>query len=659
MREYTTRITSFAIGILVFLLASPLSAREWPNVLLVTIDTLRADRVGCYGYRNAETPTLDRLAREGVRFEKAFSPIPLTLPAHASILTGTYPPYHGVRDNSGFVLRPQHTSLAVLVKQLGYSTGAFVGAYVLDSKFGLNRGFDHYYDNFDLAKYENVSPGYIRRPGSRVVREALKWLQAGGGKSPFFAWVHLYDPHDPYEPPEPWAARHSGRPYDGAIAFADANVGALLAWLKKSGAYERTLIIVIGDHGEALGDHGEETHGFFIYNASLHIPLLIRFPDGLYAGKTIAQNVSAIDVFPTVAEILDIHGANLPAIQGQSLMPLIQGRSLGERLIYAESYYPRFQFGWSELRALIRGSEKYVLAPRPELYDLKQNFHEAHNLAAQQQAASARMRDTLEALFKSVSGAGATDQASTPVGSGTTEKLRSLGYVAHSMGSSGTKNFQSLADPKDQIGTYKELLLLAERNSRGDYRSTIPRYQALVRTQPGLKLAHYKLGQAYSRIAEFLAAAEEYKAAIALGGDVLAPTFELAMCYMQLGRPDDAIAGFRRVVEMDPSHYQARTNLGVLLTSPSRIPEAIAQLQKAVALAPTSSPALSSLGIAYSMAGEHEKGVETLKKALKLSPRDALLHANLGAIYKRMGRTAEAEKQFAIARHLKPGYFQN
>jgi arylsulfatase A-like enzyme/Flp pilus assembly protein TadD len=646
-------------GLLVSLLAvTTVLAKDRPNVVLVTIDTIRADRIGCYGYPKAETPNLDWLAHEGIRFGRAFSPVPLTLPAHASILTGTYPGYHGVRDNSGFTLSPQHPTLARLLKALGYSTGAFVGAYVLDSKFGLGRGFDHYYDHFDLDRYQNMSPGYIRRSGDVVVGEAIRWLGHQNG-APFFVWVHLYDAHDPYLPPEPFATRHAGRSYDGAVAFADSNVGVLLRWLKKTGAYRNTLIVVVGDHGESLGEHGEKTHGFFIYNSVLHVPLIIRLPNSKSAGLAVPENVTTVDVAPTIAELVGLPRSEWPNFQGTSLFGLILRKKEAARQIYAESYYPRLQFGWSELRALISGKNKYILAPKPELYDLPQDTAEADNVIAQRPAVASEMRTILNAMTSRISISPGPARAQSSIAGEDREKLHALGYIADSMGNAGSHDFLDLPDPKDELGTYDKILDLAERNSRGDYSSTIAGYQSILEAHPQLPLAHYKLGQAYSQTENYPAAMEQFKMALALSLDAVGPSFELALTYQRLGRTDDAVLGFRRTLQLDPSHYEARVNLGVLLTGSNKLPEAIDELQKAAALAPRSPSALSALGIAYSLNGENDRGVEAMKRALQLSPSDAFLHANLGAIYKRMGRSAEAEEQFALARQLRPGFFRN
>ena len=638
--------------------AAPQTGARQPgtNLLLITIDTLRADHLGSYGYAGVRTPVLDALAREGVRFKNAFSPVPLTLPAHCSILTGTYPTFHGVHDNSGFVLSPSQVTLAEVLKGAGYRTAAFVGAFVVDSKFGLGQGFDYYFDHFDLSMYENVSPGYIQRTGDEVVRETIRWLESQRLKpgAPFFVWTHLYDPHDPYTPPEPYLSRHKSNPYDGEIEFTDANVATLFDWLRRNSLYDDTLVVVAGDHGESLGEHGESKHGFFIYNATLHVPLIVKFPRGRNAGRVVAESASLVDIFPTVLQILQVADPGTARAQGKGLLSLILGKGAGYRPeIYAESYYPRLQFGWSELRALITETNKFVLAPKPELYDCRVDFPESHNLASEKSVVANQLRDRLRDLIRRYS-APSESSARSNLDPETREKLRSLGYVTYSMGDIGSGDFRNLRDPKNEIGTYNEITNLFERSSTGDYRAVIPRYEQLLKHQPDLKIVQYKLGQAFYHTGDYEAALSAFKTAVQLGGDVALATFDLAQTYLKLGRTDDAILGFRRTVELDPTHYRARTNLGLLLKNQGKIPEAIEQLQAAIELAPTSIIALNNLGIAYSMANRHPEAEAALRKAVALAPKDGIVHANLAAALFRMGKEQEAKQEMEIARKLNP-----
>ena len=626
------------------------------NLLLITIDTLRADHLGSYGYTGVRTPVLDALAREGVRFSSAFSPVPLTLPAHCSILTGTYPTFHGVRDNSGFVLAPSQVTLAKVMKRAGYRTAAFVGAFVVDSKFGLGLGFDYYFDHFDLSRFENVSPGYIQRTGDEVVRETIRWLESQRANTggPFFVWTHLYDPHDPYTPPEPYLSRHKNSPYDGEIEFTDANVGTLFDWLRRNGFYGNTLIVVAGDHGESLGEHGESMHGFFIYNATLHVPLIVKFPRGNNAGRVVAESVSLVDIFPTVLQILGVSDPVTAKVQGRGLLSVILGKAAGYRPeIYAETYYPRLQFGWSELRALITETDKFVLAPKQELYDYRIDFPESRNLASEKSVVANQLRDRLRDLIRRYS-APSSSSARSNLDPETRERLRSLGYVTYSMGDTGAGSFQNLRDPKDEIGTYNEITDLFKRGAAGDYRAVIPRYEQLLKLQPDLKILYSKLGQAFYQAGEYEAALSAFKTAVQLGGDAALTTFDLAQTYLRLGRTGDAILGFQRTIELDPTQYRARTNLGLLLQNQGKIPEAIEQLEAALELAPASVVTLNNLGVAYSRAHRYSEAEATLRKAVSLAPKDGLLHANLATVLFRLGKEQEAQQEMELARKLNP-----
>ncbi len=484
---------SAAVAGLVLTLALPQALAAGSNVLLISIDTLRADRLGCYGYEKATTPVLDRLASESARFENAFSPVPLTLPAHASLLTGTYPIYHGVRDNSGFVLPEGRTTLAEVLRGEGYRTGAFVGAFVLDSKFGLGQGFERYFDDFDLSELETVSPGYVQRRADEVVAETLRWL-GGDDDRPFFAWVHLYDPHDPYTPPQPYAAAHPGRPYDGEVAFTDHQIGVLLEGLRKMGRYEDTLIVVVADHGESLGEHGEQKHGLFVYNATQQVPLLVRLPGASGSAQVVSEPVSLVDVLPTILQLLEIGRARTPEAQGRPLGSLLLGKSPPPAAdLYAESLYANRQFGWSPLRALYSGGYKYIQAPEPELYDLRQDFAEGRNLAPSNQALARRLEQKLGAFERRFAGNTEAASGARPDAE-TLQKLQSLGYLATAGGEAPARE-GPLPDPKAQIGLYNRIVDLFEASARNDHRTAIAGYRDVLEAQPELKIVWYKLGQ--------------------------------------------------------------------------------------------------------------------------------------------------------------------
>src|SRR6266571_8313472 len=364
------------------------------NVVIITIDTLRADHLGCYGYGQIRTPNIDALASESARFEHSYTPVPVTLPAHTVIFTGTYPAFSGIHDFSGNKLNPKQATLASVLQRQGYTTGAVIGSAVLDSRFGLNQGFDFYYDHFDFNRLQESNLDAMERPGNVVTDVALDWL-GKNAQAKFFLWMHLYDPHYPYRPPAPYSEQYKDRLYDGEIAFADAQVGRLLQFLKEKNLYRNTLIMLVGDHGESLGEHGEKTHGFFIYNATLHVPLIVHMPvshgptprSGASEKVTepVAEPINLADLMPTVLEIVKL---DLPSgVQGRSLVPLLAAKGKMESAsLYAETFLPRLHFNWSELRGVETENYHFIDAPKPELYDLAKDPGETQNLYADKQA---------------------------------------------------------------------------------------------------------------------------------------------------------------------------------------------------------------------------------------------------------------------------------
>jgi arylsulfatase A-like enzyme len=423
------------------------------NVLIVTLDTARADRLTAYGFQSASMPAIDRLAREGILFQRATTVAPLTLPAHSSLLTGLYPQHHGVRDNADPPLEPAHRTLAEMLHGRGFRTAAFVAASVLASDRGLSRGFDVYRDT--TTSSDAGALPRVRRPGNEVVDEALTWLN-GHEDSPFFVWVHLYDAHAPYRTPEPYRTQYAADPYEGSLAFVDSQVDRVTRWLESHHQLSRTLVIVAGDHGESLGDHAELEHGIFLYESVLHVPLIMRVPG--VAPQRFVAITSLVDVMPTVLGMLRLPG---PQVDGLDLNPAIRGaREPADRLVYSESLYPA-RFGWSPLRAARDGRFKFIDAPRPELYDLETDPFEERNLYATRSATATALARRLEA-FNGVERRSASDRMDR-VPADVRARLNALGYIgtdARTAGSTGR-------DQKDVIATYNAVRLAARSASLG------------------------------------------------------------------------------------------------------------------------------------------------------------------------------------------------
>ncbi|NTV81603.1 MAG: sulfatase-like hydrolase/transferase, partial [Candidatus Aminicenantes bacterium] len=447
-----------------------------PNVILVTLDTTRADHLGCYGSSAVRTPVMDGLARLGVLFEQAATASPLTLPAHSTILTGMYPTYHGVRVNGNTALNDDQTTLAEVFAARGYDTGAFIAAFVVDGRWGLKQGFTTYDDKLDMTRSKHIDLGAIQRPANQVMDSALGWLD-GRKDRPFFAWIHLYDPHLPYEPPEPYRSEYGVRGpaglYGGEIAFMDEQIGRLTAWLERTGLDRSTVLVLVGDHGEGLGEHNEGSHGFYIYDYAMHVPLIVVAPlDGL-AGKRVPVQVRTADVFPTV---LDLAGLALGGeTHGRSLVPrMFRPASGRESPAYGESMAPNIQFGWSGLHVLRTSRYKYIDAPRPELFDIAVDPGEAMNLASQEPAVARTMKAELDKLMDETSRGAPSPQAAN-LDKETMERLTALGYVGapvaarKASGSAGPP-----ADPKDKFMVFQKVTAAGELVTADKYAEAVP-----------------------------------------------------------------------------------------------------------------------------------------------------------------------------------------
>ena len=420
--------------------APTLTAR---HLVLVTIDTLRADRLGCYGSTTVETPHLDRIAREGAMALQASAPVPLTLPSHASLMTGRLPPEHGQRDNLAPPLPLSLPTLAEVLKGAGFETAAFISSVVLAARTRLDRGFETYADDFEWkgeARFLNT----IQRPGDQTLGLAVEWLEQRDPARRFFAWIHLYDPHEPYEPPEPFASRYAGRPYDGEVAWSDELIGRLYAALERLSLLQHTLLVVVSDHGEGLGDHEETLHGFFVYQTTLRVPLIVRGP-GVAAGGRVEAVVQIPDLFPTILDLMGVAG--VPEASGRNIAPALRGgEPLEEEPIYAESLVPRLHFGWSELRMLREGRFKFIEAPRPELYDLVADPGETRNIIDQQASRAQAMREALGREIDRLESRAPEVAGDESVPSEVRQQLGALGYLGGASSGSAPG-----ADPKDKI----------------------------------------------------------------------------------------------------------------------------------------------------------------------------------------------------------------
>ncbi len=623
-------------------------ARNGLNLVVVTLDTTRADRIGTYGARDVETPVVDRLASEGVLFEQAVSVAPLTLPAHSSIFTGKFPPQHGVRDNGGFFLGAEQVTLAEVLKARGYRTGAFVGAFVLDSKWGVDQGFDTYVDDFDLSQSRAVSLSSIQRPANEVVDKALPWI-TDAKDAPFFAWIHLYDPHTPYRPPEPFRTRYEGHPYNGEIAFTDSQVGRIISLLESLGLYDRTIVVVMGDHGESLGDHGESTHGFFIYESVTRVPFVIRTPFGLAQRRRVVDPVRAVDVMPTVLDLLDVPSPT--GISGASLVPLMTGarRELGLDA-YAEALYPLHHYGWSDLRALRSGRFKVIDAPRPELYDIERDPHETTNLFDERRALGDRMvtqlRTMEEGFDKTV--------AALPAGDVDPEaraRLAALGYVGSFVASASDPR-TTRADPKDKIGLFNKLgaaLDLSkerEREEEEPFDKIMALLNEVVQEDPDVIDAWFMMGTQNLRRGNDEKAVEYFKRTLSLKPDYDLAVINMAEAYRRLGDDEAALAGFEHYLTIDPKDPFVRYQIGEIWLDRGDLARAEEVFRQALEIDPRVAAAKNALGVIALQRGDAVAAERLIREAIAIKADVRLAHFNLAILAEQRGDIVEAEREY-------------
>jgi len=615
------------------------------NVVLITIDTLRADRLGCYGYREIDTSNLDRLAKKGVVFENAVAQAPLTAPSHASMMTGLYPTRHKVRDTGGFVLPSSYPTLATILQRNGWDTAAFVGAAVMKKRFGLNPGFTVYDDEMPNADPSQPSGEAAQRTAADTVDRAVRWLDGQSGK-PFLLWVHLYDPHLPYSPPSPFREKYADRPYDGEVAYADQELGRLFDKITKKSPPENTIFAVLSDHGESFSEHGEYAHGVFLYDTTLRIPFLLAGP-GVPPGFRVKHQARTIDLLPT---LLDLLGGKAPQdVQGVSLTPTFRGREVAT-YSYSETLFPKLNLGWAELRAVRTGRWKYIRAPKPELYDLLQDPGETTNVADRYPIEVKQ----LEGQLGAVAGSGESEKVEpTGVDPRTLLQLKSLGYLG---GSSEQKYVLegTGVDPKDRKEVQR--LLFFGIYSSLPVPSRITMLREAVAKDPANPALYSNLGDLYTRAGRPREAMELYRSAIDRGIRSAWLFSRLGQWYLRQGKRNDAISLFEAAAQLNPSDYESRQNLAVAYRETGRFAEAEATLNVILRSGEQFAPAYNEMGMVWFQKGDLITARGYFEKAAQL---DAAYQLNLGRLYKSQGETARARacfEAFLTAKGSSPEY---
>ncbi len=603
-------------------------------VVLISIDTLRSDHLPAYGYRGVATPNIDALRADSILYERAYSQVPLTLPSHTSILTGMLPGDHGVRDNIGFRLDTKIPTVQELLRKNGYATGAAVSAFVLRHETGIARGFDFFDDDVQPVDGQTVI-GRVQREGNDTWAASRKWLDAHLGQ-PFFFFLHLYDPHTPYTPPEPYFSRYRSH-YDGEIAYSDSVVGEVIADLKQHGVYDKALIILLSDHGEGLNEHGEEEHGLFLYREALQVPLLVKLPGSRKAGATVRTPVELVDVFPTILDRTATPRPTTGHRPGESLLDFLN--SGPSRKIYAETYYPKFHFGWSDLHSLIDGNNHFIGAPKPELYDLASDPGEKNNTLESNRRAYVKMRSAIEPFVQHAS-------APTNIDPEEAAKLAALGYVGSTV---TTKEGEQLRDPKEMLGAFHDIRVAYTEYRDGDEEKALALTGHLLEDNgqiTDLWDLKSKILWRMGKQKESLEAAKDglrhVPGAISLLYDVANLAF--AMGDLETAQQHAAIA-----VKIEPG--EAHEILARIALRRGQIDKAVEEANAAVQTAhdPTSmlmmlatiEKAKGNLGVALD---DIDRATEQVSR--KRPPKLEGLHLSRGDVLARLGRADEAEREF-------------
>jgi len=611
---------------------------------------MRADHLSGYGFPRPTTPNIDAVAREGVLFKNVYTPVPMTLPAHVSMLTGTLPPTHGLRDNLQNRLPEASLTLAERLKPRGFTTGAIVSTFVLDRRFGTSQGFDSYDDRFEAVhKIGDLS----ERKGDETTRRARAWLDEHKAQ-PFFLFVHFYDPHDPYEPPEPFASQWKGHPYQGEVAFTDHCVGQVLGKLRELGLYEETLIVITGDHGEMLGEHGELNHGFFIYEGALRVPLVMRVPPAQAASRQVDLPVSLIDIVPTIVSLV---GAEVPKdVQGVDLSPWLAGRGAGGggRPLYAETVTPTHYYGANSLLGVIADGWKYIETTRPELYDLRSDPAEAVNLLEREPARGDALSRSLVAILAAAGRAPGPAPEPAALDEASRQRLAALGYLGRSGDTSSHGFDRSKEDAKDLIAFFRKDQRLNKLVEDEKYPEARALCEEMLRQRPGFADCHLQMSKIAAADGNLDAALTAARKAVAVGPKNERAHLQLAALLKERGDLDGAMTHLREALTLEPNNPDTRMLLGRALAEKGQLDEAASLLGTAATAQPESASAATQLGFVLAKQGKLQEAVLHYRRALVLDPDSAEAHAYLGSALASQKQWDEAITHFEVALKARP-----
>jgi arylsulfatase A-like enzyme/Flp pilus assembly protein TadD len=655
------------------------------NVILITLDTTRADHLSCYDAEHVQTPNLDALAAAGTIFDRCISQAPLTLPAHTTILSGSYPAFHQVRDNGSFVVPEGLELLSETLRRRGFATSAFISAYVLHRKWGLNRGWDYYGDSFRFNKLKTISLSNIQKLAGDVLPEAEAWLEKNG-KQRFFSWIHLYDPHSPYTPPEPFASLYRSNPYQGEVAYMDAELGKFFSFLKARGLWDNTLIVVAGDHGEMLGEHGEDAHGLFIYEAAVHVPLIVRSPWRLPA-RRVATTVELVDVMPTILEALGIAPGKTQ--QGKSLLRLAFGEeSKGFGQALCETWYPRLHYGWSELTAIYKDGYKFIEAPQEELYDLANGgVAEDDNLWLKKSAIGKKMKKNLHDFQARIARGSFSSTTPAALSREDRQKLAALGYLSTVV--EPTEKI-GLTDPKTKIKVYNDITRVREMEQDGRIGQAIILMNEILARDPEIVDGRSLLGNLYYKERRFPEALAAYRQVIrqkANSNFAMVDVVNTLMAMKQLDqaekeihafraifpkdatflrllgqvaeqrqRPDEALAWFQKALILDPKYAEVYLKMGEIYFQS----QDLAGAEKCLAKAQEINPDLSKVAFIRAQVADASGDLELARKSylreLEINEKNVSAAFNLAQVCKKLGRMDEALRFFRMTTEIDPGF---
>ncbi len=662
------------------------SEPSYEHVIVISVDTLRADHLACYGNSEISTPTIDRLAREGVRFSNAFSPVPITLPAHTSLMTGKIPINHGIRNNSTFRLNDEETTLAEIFSKNAYKCAAFIGAFPLDSIFGLDQGFSLYSDNYPV-RADSDSLFFPERRAAEVTAEAYQWM-VENSENKTFVFIHLFDPHMPYSPPEPFDEEYSARSYDGEIAYCDKAIGDLMGALEKKGILDNTLIVLTADHGEDLGDHGEITHAFFTYDSTLHVPLIFWDSAGKIKTQTVIDgNVSLIDVAPTILELMNFD--QLAPVDGQSLVKAMNKGKVDEVPLYFESLVPFLNYGWSPLQGIRYEGWKYIEAPIPELYNIAKDGKEKNNLYETDGNRARKMKELLAGYLEASSEKDDEKKSKIKLDGEIREQLLSLGYFTGGDNPSGAES--ELADPKTKLdqkniitnllvyyfeGNKDEALAEAEKQlklspddlslhqfiaflkggSESDVSSElVTSLKRILKEQTNNQAAMEMLLNNYGRSGQHQLALDivkEYEKHSELSSNMARYA---GLCCKALGRDDEAFVYLKSAVDKNEYALDARDELALWYAEKGAKEEALQLFEEIIRKDDNHLKARIDLGYFYLYDGKYMEAIKNFKVALKRDGSNSMANAGIGLAYAKSGYPAKGLPFLLVAQQQEPG----